>query len=136
MQTAMQTIVPTGSILVRDLLNKDIDKVVLNWEPYSADERKGVEIVRLYDARENNQGSAAALLRYAPGAKVARHVHQGYELIFILKGCLINDSGVHRRGTLEICPPGSNHALSSGEGCTFLVVWEQPVVVEQADTAH
>ena len=99
------------------------------WEPYAADGRNNVDIFRLYDAREANQGPAAALLRYKPGARVTRHVHAGYELIFVIEGALINDTGVHRAGSLEICSPGSAHALASEEGCVFLVVWEQPVCV-------
>lgn len=103
----------------------------IEWTPYSEDGRDGVEIVRLYDAREHGEGPAAALLRYKPGAKVARHVHGGYELIFVIEGALINDTGVHKAGTLEVCPPGSTHALASDEGCVFLVVWEQPVEVNE-----
>ncbi len=99
----------------------------LDWQPYSADGRRNVEIVRLYTARINGVGPAAALLKYAAGAQVPPHLHNGYELILVLEGELINDAGRHGPGTLEICPPGSTHALSSETGCIFLVVWEQPV---------
>jgi anti-sigma factor ChrR (cupin superfamily) len=118
----------SNGMVLTDLLNQ-AQRGKIAWQPYSADGRDGVEIFRLYDAREANQGPAAALLRYKAGARVKRHVHAGYELIFVIEGALINDTGVHRAGTLEICPPGSTHALASEEGCVFLVVWEQPVRV-------
>jgi anti-sigma factor ChrR (cupin superfamily) len=100
----------------------------LGWEPYGSDGRQNVEIKRLYNACVNGSGPAAALLKYAPGARVPTHLHAGYELILVIEGELINDAGRHGPGTLEICPPGSTHALASESGCTFLVVWEQPVV--------
>lgn len=117
--------------LIGNLLNMATAQHDLKWEPYSADSRRNVEIVRLYDARDNaGHGPAAALLRYSPGARVARHRHLGYELIFVLEGVLHNDTGAHPAGTLEVCPPDSVHELWSDEGCVFLVVWEQPVRVE------
>lgn len=117
--------------LFSNLLNMANEHRNLDWQPYSADERKDVEIVRLYDARnEHNKGPAAALLKYKPGARVSNHLHQGYELIFVLDGILCNDTGEHHPGTLEICPPGSTHALWSDTGSIFLVVWEQPVKVQ------
>jgi|SRR5436190_18580826 len=100
----------------------------LAWQPYAADGRQNVQIVKLYDERREGFGPAAALLKYAPGASVPTHLHAGHELILVLDGELIDDTGRHGPGTLEICPPGSTHALASETGCTFLVVWEQPVV--------
>lgn len=104
------------------------ERAGLHWEPYGSDGRAHVQIHRLYDARQNGKGPAAALLRYQPGATVPKHLHQGHELILVLEGELINDAGVHGPGVLEICPPGHAHALRSEKGCVFLVVWEQPVV--------
>lgn len=49
-----------------------------------------------------------------------RHVHPGYELIYVIDGELINDNGHHGPGTLEVCPPNSSHRLGSEKGCTFL----------------
>jgi anti-sigma factor ChrR (cupin superfamily) len=100
----------------------------LPWVPYTADGRTKTDIVRLYDDKgPDNNGPAAALVRYHPGARTRRHLHPGYELIFVLDGVLSNDSGTHPAGTLEVCPPNSEHELWSDAGCTFLVVWEQPV---------
>jgi anti-sigma factor ChrR (cupin superfamily) len=129
-QSVQDLLNPVTSLLLHGLIRPDFEFDSLDWQPYGADQRRGVEIVRLYDTRgAHSNGSAAALLRYTPGAKAARHLHPGYELIFVLQGELINDAGTHPAGTLEICPPGSSHALASATGCVFLVVWEQPVQV-------
>jgi anti-sigma factor ChrR (cupin superfamily) len=120
-----------SGLIFNNLLNMMKEQHNLPWQPYTANQRNGVEIVPLYNARnEKNEGPAAALLRYKAGARVSRHVHLGYELIFVLHGVLQNDMGDHVPGTLEICPPGSTHELWSDGGCVFLVVWEQPVMTE------
>jgi len=109
----------------------------LPWQLYSADERRNVEIVRLYDTRkEVPDGPAAALLKYKPGARVSCHLHPGFELIYVLDGVLCNDTGSHGIGCLEICPPGSTHELWSDEGAIFLVIWEQPVAVLNSSTVQ
>lgn len=123
-----------NALILHNLFNMTKEQYKLNWKKFSDNERKGVEIFSLYNARnEKNEGPAAALLRYSPGARATRHVHLGYELIFVLDGVLHNDTGAHETGTLEICPPGSTHELWSDEGCVFLVVWEQPVATENLD---
>lgn len=113
--------------MLYQILDKSWRDRNLQWEPYSCDGRQKVEIFRLYDDRVNGVGPCAALLRYKPGAVVSAHLHVGTELILVLEGELINDSGCHSAGTLEICPAGSTHSLSSKQGCIFLVIWEQPV---------
>lgn len=118
------------NLLLNNLLDV-AEQNKLKWEPYTQDGRTDVEIVRLYSAvDENNNGPAAALLKYNPGAKVSRHIHRGYELIFVIQGVLKNDTGLHHPGDLEICSPRSTHELSTDDGCIFLVVWEQPVIVK------
>ncbi len=100
----------------------------LDWTAYDQPGRSGVLIHPLYDTADTGPGGpAAAIVRYLPGARVLRHRHPGYELIYVLEGELINDSGRHGPGTLEVCAPDSAHALRSDTGCVFLVVWEQPV---------
>lgn len=103
----------------------DID--CLNFEPYEVNGRKGVSIFYLYDARHNAEGPVAALVRYAGGALTPRHRHLGWELVLVVDGELIDDRGRHTAGALQVYPPDSTHQLSSPLGCTFLVVWEQPV---------
>jgi len=108
---------------------EELDRRLL-WTPFDVDGRTGNAIVRLFDTRDREpDGAAAAIVRYRPGAHVPRHVHGGYEIILVLDGVLVNDTGAHRRGTLEVYPPGSSHQLTSAEGCKFLVVWEKPVTI-------
>lgn len=123
----------TTITILNDVLQAVRTRDALPWTPYTVDGRIGTDIVRLYDDRgQNNDGPAAALVRYAAGTRTRRHLHPGYELIFVLDGVLHNDSGVHAAGTIEVCPPNSTHELWSDTGCTFLVVWEQPVQVIQS----
>ena len=123
-----------GANIIPGLLDMKTVEHGLPWESYKQPGREGVEIVPLYMTSDTGaDGPAAALVRYQPGAQVKRHRHPGYELILVLSGELINDTGRHPPGTLEICPPDSTHALSSETGCVFLVVWEKPVqVVDRA----
>lgn len=123
---ALQSNLSTASSLYQIFDASERDD--LEWEPYGSDGRQNVKIKRLYEDRADGTGPAAALLKYEQGAHVPTHLHVGYELILVVEGELINDAGRHGPGTLEICPPGSTHALASEKGCTFLVVWEQPVV--------
>jgi anti-sigma factor ChrR (cupin superfamily) len=126
--TKQRQMIMRGPQIIKDMIGNPSTLDNLPWEGYKQPGREGVEIHRLYDTSDTgNSGPAAALVRYKPGAVVKKHLHPGYELIFVLEGELINDTGRHGVGTLEICPPGSSHALSSETGCTFIVVWEQPV---------
>ena len=99
----------------------------LTWQPF----RPGVEIHRLYG--DGQQGPAAALLRYEPGASVPEHTHQGYEHIFVLSGSQRDQQGVYPTGSLVINPPGSGHAVVSDQGCMVLIIWEKPVAIREGD---
>jgi len=93
----------------------------LPWRPF----RQGIEICPLYD---QPGGASAAFLRYAPGARLQRHQHRGYEHIFVLSGIQTDDHGEHRVGAMLVHPPGSSHAVSTTLGCVVLAVWEKPVL--------
>jgi anti-sigma factor ChrR (cupin superfamily) len=84
----------------------------------------GVAIAQLY---RDPGGSSAAILRYDPGASVARHRHPGYEHIYVLEGSQRDERGVYPAGTLVINPPGTEHSVESPEGCVVLAVWQIPV---------
>src|SRR5438067_7513067 len=96
----------------------------LEWEAF----REGIEISRIY---HTPGGASAAFLRYAPGARLERHEHGGYEHIFILHGSQVDDLGEHRAGALLVHPPGTSHAITSRDGCIVLAVWEKPVTFAQ-----
>lgn len=118
----------TESRIIKGLLTVAEEALDVEFKAMNVPGREGVEIHSLYSTKETGpDGPAAALVRYLPGAEVKRHVHPGYELILVLEGEMTNDSGTHGPGTLEVLSPNSTHSLSSEKGCTFLVVWEQPV---------
>jgi anti-sigma factor ChrR (cupin superfamily) len=96
----------------------------VSWQPF----RAGIEIHPLYG--EIGIGRAAALLRYAPGARLPAHRHAGFEQILVLQGSQEDDRGPYGKGTVVINPPGSAHAVASPEGCVVFVTWELPVQFE------
>jgi anti-sigma factor ChrR (cupin superfamily) len=110
-------------LILKDLLNIALKQDDLLWEPF----RPGVEIYQVY--KDGESGSAAALLRYKPGASVPRHEHLGFEHIFVLSGSQTDHNGEHQAGTLVINPPGTNHSVISQAGCIVLAIWEKPVLL-------
>jgi anti-sigma factor ChrR (cupin superfamily) len=92
-----------------------------DWKPL----REGVEVLRIFgDAHE---GASVALLRYAPGARVPRHRHEGFELIVVLSGAQSDERGTYPAGSVIVNPRDDEHSVWSDEGCTVLIVWERPV---------
>lgn len=84
--------------------------------------RDGIDIAWL------RQGSPGiAVLRYAPGATVPLHMHPDVEMILVLDGAQSDLSGTYRAGDVVINMPGSQHSVSSTEGCVVLLMWAKPV---------
>ena len=94
----------------------------LVWEPF----RDGIEISSVYRSSDGG-GPSAAFLRYAPGAKVPQHTHQGFEHILVLEGSQSDANGRHVAGDVVVNPPGTAHAVASEEGCLVLAIWHAPV---------
>lgn len=69
-----------------------------------------------------------ALLRYAPGAEVPEHRHEGYELIYVLEGEQSDERGSYPAGSFVINEPGASHRVVSAGGCVVLIHWQRPVV--------
>lgn len=92
--------------------------------------REGVEIFPICTGEP-----AVALLRYAPGAGVPRHLHTGMETILILEGSQSDDHGCHQAGTLLINPEGTAHTVWSDQGCVVLIQWNRPVQFLPEETA-
>lgn len=67
------------------------------------------------------QGSA--LLRVVAGRQAPSHDHEGQELTLVLRGSLVDESGVHTVGQIVFAGPGHNHAPVAGEGedCVCLI---------------
>lgn len=115
----------TDPIVLRGALRPD-GAPGLPWEPF----RPGVEAAWIY--RGPDGGPASAYLRYAPGARVPRHRHVGYEHVLVLSGSQTDANGRHRAGTLVVNPPGTSHDLVSEDGCVVLIVWEKGVAFDSA----
>jgi anti-sigma factor ChrR (cupin superfamily) len=98
------------------------------FEPF----RPNIEIRPLY--RTLNGGPAAAVLRYAPGAALPSHSHEGYEHIFVLEGEQSDERGTYVAGTLIINPPGTGHTVTSRTGCVVLAIWEKQPRFDVAPT--
>ena len=108
---------PPNMHLVQGLMKPPAD---LDWSPL----RPGVDAAWIY--REEG-GSAAAYLRYQPGAEVPLHRHPAPEHIFVLEGAQEDEYGHYPAGSVVINPPGTRHTVRSPEGCLVLVVWGRQV---------
>ncbi len=104
--------------LLEDLRERVRQGAVI-WEDF----RAGVEVHQLWG---DPAGAHAVLLRYAPGARVPRHLHEGVEHVHVLEGSQRDDRGLHVAGAHVVNLPGSIHTVESPEGCLVLVVWERP----------
>jgi anti-sigma factor ChrR (cupin superfamily) len=93
--------------------------------------RPGVEIFHIVEGSEERAG--VALLRYAPGASVPWHWHQGLETILVLEGSQSDDRGRYRAGELVTNAAGTGHRVWSVEGCVVLIQWERPVRIVEDD---
>jgi anti-sigma factor ChrR (cupin superfamily) len=87
--------------------------------------RPGVEIHVLHEAPD---GARAAILRYAVGAEVPAHRHEGYEYIHVLEGEQSDERGTYRAGSFVVNEPGMTHRVFSKTGCVVLIIWQRPVV--------
>ena len=92
----------------------------MDFEPF----REGVEICRLAAGDPE-----VALLRYAPGATIPRHLHRGLETVLVLDGAQSDERGMYHAGTLAMNPAGSIHSVASEAGCVVLIQWAKPVEI-------
>lgn len=97
----------------------------LPFQPF----RKGVDIHHIWQGEP-----ALAILQYAPGACVPKHLHTGLETILVLDGIQCDERGSYGQGALVMNPEGSTHSVWSDTGCTVLIQWERPVKILQEDT--
>ncbi len=108
-------------------INDDFDRrVALNtadaaWTPSP---QAGVER-RMLDRVGGERARATSIVRYAPGAGYASHVHEGGEEIFVLQGVFSDEHGDYPAGTYLRNPPGSSHTPFSRDGCMlFVKLWQ------------
>jgi anti-sigma factor ChrR (cupin superfamily) len=88
------------------------------YEPF----REGVEISPIVEGEP-----AVALLRYAPGATIPKHLHRGLETILVLEGSQSDERGTYETGALVFNPEGSVHSVWSQTGCVVLIQWARTV---------
>jgi anti-sigma factor ChrR (cupin superfamily) len=103
-------------VAFKNLLTEDLSDY--NFEPF----REGVEICILHEGE-----STLALLKYAPGAKVPRHLHQGLETVFVLQGSQSDERGTYEAGCCVLNPTGYEHSVASEDGCVVLIQWAKAV---------
>jgi len=89
--------------------------------------RPGVEMCKLVDGGAD--AASVAVLRYAPGASVPRHLHQGLESVLVLEGSQSDEKGCYRSGSIVFNEAGTEHSVWSEEGCVVLIQWERPVLI-------
>lgn len=111
-------------LVVSGLFGAATDFDRFDWQFF----REGIEIVRLYGGGDH--GPSAALLRYAPGAKVPVHLHRGNEHILVLRGSQRDDHGSYEAGTLLMHGEGTHHSVASEQGCIVLAIWFAPVEIQ------
>ena len=98
------------------------------FREYQPGLRKGVLIHPLFDnTKDDPKGSDAALIRYLPDAFTPRHLHMGYEMVFVLQGDYIENDVSFAPGALIIRAPGTTHEMRSKNGCTILAMRDVPV---------
>jgi anti-sigma factor ChrR (cupin superfamily) len=113
-------------LAIAGLFGKGTDYDKFDWRFF----REGIDMARLYGAAD--QGPSAALLRYAPGAKVPVHIHHDIEHILVLSGAQSDEDGSYEPGTLLIHGPGTRHSVVSDQGCIALAIWLSPVEILEA----
>jgi len=109
-----------------DLSPKGLASISDNmWKPF----RENVDIYPL----DGNppQGQSTALIRYQPGARVPNHKHLGVEHIFVLSGSQNDENGHYSVGDLLISPTGTEHSITSKEGCIVLAIYSGGVAIKE-----
>ncbi len=64
----------------------------------------------------------ALVVRYEPGATIARHRHVGDEFVYVLRGSLGDESGVITTGNAGFRHDGCEHTVSTTTGATVFAV--------------
>ena len=90
--------------------------------------RDGVEVFWLEKGATDDDPSVA-LLKYAPGARVPRHLHRGLETIVVLDGVQSDEAGDYAAGAVVLNSAGSAHSVWSKPGCVVLINWTRAVLI-------
>jgi anti-sigma factor ChrR (cupin superfamily) len=94
-----------------------LDSAEMSWldSPSAGIQRKMLE-------RDGDEvARATSFVRYAPGSRFSRHLHELGEELFVLDGEFCDQSGRFGPGSYIRNPPGSAHAPWSESGCVLFV---------------
>ena len=84
--------------------------------------RSGVRQKRIWEDKSTER--RALLARFEPGATLPPHRHVGDELIFLVEGANVDESGVVATGNMNYRPNGCVHTVTTQNGATVLAfVW-------------
>ena len=92
----------------------DIDE--LDW----AELVPGVQAKRVWADPATKR--AALFIRFSAGTNLARHEHDGDELVYVLEGSVADDFGAVTAGNVGYRPHGCAHTVRSPKGATALAV--------------
>jgi anti-sigma factor ChrR (cupin superfamily) len=92
--------------------------------PWLAGEAPGVRW-KLFEHDGQRQGRITALMQWPPGARIEEHAHELGEETLVISGSFADDFGDYPEGSYLRCPPGSDHAPVTREGCTLLIKHRQ-----------
>ena len=119
---------------IPNVLRSGFELTDLAWVPWVEPGRAGVEHYVLWGPDPaDGEDSVGLLLRFPPGAHGDFHEHLGYELMLVLDGVLDHSDGrAFTRGDLIVESPGTQHQMSSAQGCTVLAVRSRPAAPRTA----
>jgi anti-sigma factor ChrR (cupin superfamily) len=87
-----------------------IDTRTRSWTP---SDEPGMSIMLLHVWGSERVG----LQRWAPGARLAHHAHEGGAEVFVLEGSFADEHGRYPAGTWIRSPHGSEHTPFTEDGC-------------------
>ena len=104
-------------------LNMDFSqKVQINTSEMDWQKSPSPDVLRKPLSRANQEsGHATSVVKYKPGAKFNRHVHNNGEEIFVLEGTFSDENGDYPQGSYLRNPHGTSHSPYSKDGCILFV---------------
>jgi len=100
------------------LVIQHIDSVKVDWTEIN----DGVKMLVL----RNEKNNIRALLEFGSGKGYEHHIHPEGEEVFVINGVYSDDGKDYQAGSYLYYPPGSDHAPTSKEGCTIMVIMTAP----------
>lgn len=104
-------------------INSDISRRVAiqtSTLPWVASPLAGIQLRTLEDGA-GEAARATAIVKCAPGSRIASCTDDLGDEIVVLDGVLTDEFGSYGKGTYIKSPPGSSHACESASGCMLFV---------------